>query len=192
MNDLNKQLNKAYYEEESSKLNFKDYLISFIIVLIVLIVLAYKSLNLISQEKDTLSGNINSNIIINNKETIGEYSYQALGNSSEARDVISEVHSFLNSIVGWDSSPDIKEYIRCNEMSNLVLGKSKIVDYEPLRRDLNELVRNLKIGAERQDETYIIKAHRIAHDLDYHFYNENLSDTVFGVTETLKDTSIKK
>lgn len=192
MNDLNKELSKVYYEEESSKLNFKDYLISFIIVLIVLMILAYKGINLLNQEKDALNDNINSSVTINSKGNIGEYDFQNLGNSSEAKDVISEVHSFLNSIVGWDSSPDLKEYAKCNEMANLILEKSKTIDYEPLRKDLNELARDLKIGSEKQDETYIIKAHRISHDLDYHFYNENLSGTIFGVTETLKDKSIKK
>ncbi|MFU0824512.1 hypothetical protein [Clostridium sp.] len=185
MSYLKKNISNICYEDESTKLEIRDYLISFMIAIILSSIVVYKVFNLFSQEKSTLNTNINSSIMINNKDKTVKCNFESLGNCREARDIVSDTHSFLNTIVGWNGSPDEDEYMECSKVADLILERDKIIDYMPLKNDLNELAKDLRIGSEKRDKTYIIKAHRIAHDLDYHFYKTNPYGIIFGVTETL-------
>jgi len=185
MSYLKKNISHICYEEESNKLEFKDYLISLTIATILSGILVYKALNIFSQPKRTLNTNISSSIIINNKERAKKYSFESLGNCREAKEIVGDIHSFLNTIVGWNSSPTEGAYVECSKIADLIVEKDKIINYIPLKNDLDELAKNLKLGADKRNKTYIIKAHRIAHDLDYHFYKNNPYGIIFGATETL-------
>ena len=116
-----------------------------------------------------------------------EEAHQELEVDRETLEPIAEMHQDMNSAVGWDSlpsEPDIKKVFNY-QVPNLKELKEEI-DHPKLEKDLERLLDYLIKGGEiaragnrqarEEAREYWVKAHRIAHDLDWKLLGNRPSD----------------
>ncbi|MGY0374634.1 hypothetical protein [Clostridium sp. JNZ J1-5] len=93
------------------------------------------------------------------------------------KNVIESAHKILDSIINSDSPPSESDFLDIKNGEGKKLKKALIqVTYEPLRKDLEDVIKYINTGADTFNLEDIIEAHKIIHDLDMHAYKNKDKD----------------
>ena len=97
------------------------------------------------------------------------------------------IHTELNLAVGYGATPTKDNATSLRTKANMLKAlMEENITYEPLAEDLDELIYLLTNSVADDRNSGWIKAHRIAHDLDYFLFNPRQKPGVpFGVSKTL-------
>lgn len=116
--------------------------------------------------------------------------FEIMGLDEEQKDILRRevisIHMELNLAVGFGATPteQIANSLR-SKARYLEITIDQMIDFEPLDEDLQELIVLIN-NAVVNDRNSWIRAHRIAHDLDYYLFNPRQQPgNPFGVTRTL-------
>ena len=130
------------------------------------------------------------------KETEDEI-INSLYNIEELKDLVKAIHQRLNDDVcndeyGKGRTPSEEEYNLLARCAAVFEKKAKTInDNEDLKLDITDLASYLKDGGNNKNRDKIVLAHRMSHDLDYHYFHYGSSADLFCVPRSIKVRPIR-
>ena len=106
---------------------------------------------------------------------------------NKLEELVKLIHKRLNEDVCYERTPSDDEYkILANSAVVFESRAKNIKDNEDLKADINDLALYLKEGGGNKDKDKIILAHRMAHDLDYHYFYSVANVDLFSSARSIK------
>jgi len=110
-----------------------------------------------------------------------------LNKVTKLEELVRTIHKKLNEDVCYDRTPSDEEYMILATCSEVFQNRAtNIKDNDNLKADINDLALYLKEGGENKDKDKIILAHRMAHDLDYHYFYSVVNVDSFSLARSIK------
>jgi len=110
-----------------------------------------------------------------------------LNKTTKLEELVRTIHKRLNEDVCYERTPSDEEYMMLASCFAVFQNRAtNIKDNDNLKEDINDLALYLKEGGENKDKDKIILAHRMAHDLDYHYFYSVANVDSFSLARSIK------